>query len=425
MTTNGSRSEFRRDGGVVVASFFGLAFGVGAIGATYSIGVLIDPLQREFGWSRAQILTANSILAATVATMSLAVGWLADRTSVRRLIVASQVGFGLAYFGVGAFVHDLWSFYIGYFFIAVLGAATMAVPFAKLITARFNHARGLALGLAMSGTGFCGLVAPSYIAFVVERFGWREAYFAIGLLPLMIALPLTLLFVRDLRPTGGADLAEASRLAPPLQGGDLNLRAATKTFRFWTLFTIFVLGSCVMTALITGFVPILADKGYSTTEAAAVAGSFGLAVICGRVVVGFLIDFVWAPLVGFLLFLPAAAAIGLLSGDDLSTAAAVSVIFVTGFAAGAEVDLMGYLVSRYFGVRHFGKIFAGIYVGFALGPSLTTPLFGASRDQSGDYQLALAVAAVTLALAGALFLTLGRFPPVAHRGRGPQRVVRP
>ena len=71
---------------------------------------------------------------------------------------------------------------------------------------------------------------------------------------------------------------------------------------------------------------------------------------------------------------------------------------------------MGYLVARYFGLRNFGMIYAGIYVGFALGPGLTTPLFGAGRDALGSCVPGLYVAAVALAGAALLLPTLGRYP---------------
>jgi predicted MFS family arabinose efflux permease len=173
---------------------------------------------------------------------------------------------------------------------------------------------------------------------------------------------------------------------------------------------IFMLGSCAITALITNFVPILADEGYPPTQAAAMAGSFGLAVIAGRIIVGILIDRIWAPGVGFAFFAPAALAVVLLGTGELGTVATIGTIIVAGFAAGAEVDLMGYLVSRYFGLSHFGKIYAGLYVFFALGPGITTPLFGGARDTYGSYELPLYAAAAALGAAALLLVSLGAYP---------------
>ena len=156
--------EFRRGWGVLLASFAGLAFGVATLAISYTIGVFIDPLREEFGWSRAQIFGAGTIVSLVVGVLSLGVGWLTDRVNVRKLIIVSQLGFGLAFFAMAAGIHNLPSFYALYFLMGVCGVATIAVPFAKIITADFVRNRGLALGLAMSGSGLCGLLVPVSVA---------------------------------------------------------------------------------------------------------------------------------------------------------------------------------------------------------------------------------------------------------------------
>jgi predicted MFS family arabinose efflux permease len=138
-------------------------------------------------------------------------------------------------------------------------------------------------------------------------------------------------------------------------------------------------------------------------------------VIAGRVIVGILIDRIWAPGVGFAFFVPAALAVVILAIGDLGTTATVAMIVVAGFAAGAEVDLMGYLVSRYFGLSHFGRIYAGLYVFFAAGPGITTPFFGGARDTYGSYELPLFAAAISLGIAALLLVSLGAYPPLTEK----------
>jgi MFS family permease len=382
----------------------------------YTIGVFIEPLNAEFGWSRAQILTAGSVVSLSVGGLSLLVGWLSDRMNVRTLIISSQIAFGLAFMVMAVGINNLPSFYGLYFLMSVAGMATSAVPFAKLITADFVQNRGLALGIAMSGTGFCALVAPPYAAHIVETFGWRAGYMAIGLLPLVLAMPASLLFIRnpDLLATPGENVASPGRTTSVQSrtsySPDNALRSAISSYRFWVLFTIFTLGSSVMTMLLTNFIPILGDRGYSPTLAATMAGSFGITLIAGRIGVGYLIDRFWAPLIGCIVFVPATLAVTLLAALDLGTWGLVIAILMIGLAAGSEVDLMGYLVSRYYGLLHFGKIFAGVYIGFALIPGLITPFFGATRDHYGSYVPGLYLCAIALLIISVLFLTLGPYP---------------
>jgi MFS family permease len=304
--------------------------------------------------------------------------------------------------------------------MSAAGMATSAIPFAKLVTSDFIRHRGLALGIAMSGTGFCALVAPPYAAYFVETFGWRAGYAALGLLPLLIAMPASLLFIRNPKfadsQAEAVELAKAPASPEEPAAPDISLRSAITGYRFWAIFTIFMLGSSVMTMLLTNFIPILGDRGYSPTLAATMASSFGITLIAGRVVVGFLVDHFWAPLVGFLVFLPATIAVTVLATADLGIAGLVLAILAIGLVAGSEVDLMGYLVSRYFGLLNFGQIFAGIYIGFALIPGLINPFFGAARDHYGTYLPGLYALAVALAVAAVLFLTLGKYPAALPGG---------
>ena len=400
--------EFKKGWGTIVASAAGLAFGVATLAVSYSIGVFIGPLNEEFGWSRAQILVVTTVVTLAVAALSPVVGWITDQLGVRRLIIASQLGFGASFFALGLLTYNLWSFYALYFVMAMLGAGTIAVTFAKLITAEFVKHRGLALGLAMSGTGICGFLVPPFAANVVEAFGWRMGFCALGLLPLLICLPLSLRFLHDpIATTGDVAAAMSENAGSP---GDASLVQACKNYRFWAMGMLFLLGSSTISSLITNFVPILGDQGYAATQAATIAGSFGIAVIAGRVIVGTLIDRFWAPAVGFVFFMPAAIAIAFLASGSLGTTAIVAAILVVGFAAGAEVDLMGYLVARYFGLTHFGKIYAGLYVLFALGPGIIVPLFGRARDIYGVYGPGMYAIAIAMGIAALLLLSLGRYP---------------
>ena len=412
--------EFRKGWGTLLASFTGLAFGVAALSFPYTLGVFIEPLNTEFGWSRAQILTAGSVVSLSVGGLSLLVGWLSDRMNMRTLIISSQVAFGLAFMVMAVGINNLPSFYALYFLMSVAGMATSAIPFAKLLTADFVYNRGLALGIAMSGTGFCALVAPPYAAYIVESFGWRAGYAAIGLLPLLVALPASLIFIRKPGLVAALDKAPESPgdptnsvLGKTPASPDIPPRSAIASYRFWALFTIFTLGSSVMTMLLTNFIPILGDRGYSPTLAATMTGSFGITLIAGRIGVGYLIDRFWAPLIGCIIFAPATIAVTLLAAVDLGTLGLVAAILVIGLAAGSEVDLMGYLVARYYGLPHFGQIFAGIYIGFALIPGLITPIFGASRDNYGSYVPGLYLCGIALMIIAVLFLTLGPYPVTA------------
>ena len=81
-------SEFASGWPLVAASFLGIAFSVSVLGAGYSLGLFVQPLEAEFGWGRGQIQLAPLVLAGSVIPMSFVVGWIADRLDrLQRLTV--------------------------------------------------------------------------------------------------------------------------------------------------------------------------------------------------------------------------------------------------------------------------------------------------------------------------------------------------
>jgi cyanate permease len=89
----------------------------------------------------------------------------------------------------------------------------------------------------------------------------------------------------------------------------------------------------------------------------------------------------------------------------------VPAAFVIGFSVGAEVDLIGYLVARYFGMHAYGQIYGRQYAGFLIATGLGPVIFGAIRDASNSYTPSLCVAAVFILASVTLFAKLPRFQP--------------
>jgi MFS family permease len=322
------------------------------------------------------------------------------------VVLVSQLAFGLSFIAIALFVTNLASFYALYALMALCGGGTIAVTFAKLLTLRFVEHRGLALGLAMAGTGLCSVLVQPYAAWVVEHHGWRAGYVALGLLPLLVGFPASWMFVHD-DPASRTVVAQPEVAAPT---AGVPWQRAILDRRFWAMGLAMALCSAAMTSLIATFVPMLEDRGYDKGTAAWMAGSFGFAVIGGRVLVGFLIDRWWAPLVGFCFFVPAAIGIAVLALVPLSAPATMACIALAGLAAGAEVDLLAYLVSRYFGQRDFGRIYAGQYLFFVLGPGVLVPLFGVLRAATQGYQAPVLATAAGVMVCGLLLLSMGRYP---------------
>ena len=406
------QSELQREWRAVLASVLGVAFGMSAMGLTYTLGAFVKPLTQEFGWSRQDVFSVTVFATLAVVPASLLAGWIVDRYGVRRLVIGSQLGLGAVFMMMGVLIDGLRMLYLLYFLLPALSIGTTPITFAKVVTARFERQRGFALGLVLAGTGLCALVVPPYLAWVIRNWGWRVGYLTIGLLPLVIALPAAWAWIRDLPIATSGDGTES---AP--QAG-LSAGEAYRSWRFWVMALAFLAVSAGATGLITNAVPLLTERGHSPVRAAAALSLFGVAVVAGRITFGWLVDRFWAPLVGLLFLAPAGLAIVSLIPSGFGLAANSVALFVAGLATGAELDLCAYLTSRYFGLRAYGRIYGALFIVFAAGAGIIGPVCGALFDRLHRYDEILVILAGGYVGCALLLLTLGRFPDFSSRPRG-------
>jgi MFS family permease len=215
------------------------------------------------------------------------------------------------------------------------------------------------------------------------------------------ALPLAFWFLRD--PPQVRRVTEV-----PVADEGMELSEALRSYRFWTIAAAFFAVSLGISGLILNMIAMLQDAGIPAAQAARIASFIGVGVIAARLSIGYVVDRVFAPAVGAGVLLLTAAGCWLLAagGPDLAIGAALLI----GFAMGAEVDLIAYLVSRYFGLRHFGVINGCGYAAYNAGAAISPFLIGTLFSLTGTYALALEITAGLCALAGLSLLTLGAYP---------------
>lgn len=412
--TNSGKSEFRRFWGVLLAAHIGVALGIAPLGIGYTLSVFAKPLAEAFSWSRAEVMFVPIPATIGALLISPVIGWITDRYGVRRVVIFGQIALGVSFMTLGLFLNNLASYYAIYFIMHIVAGGTAFMTFAKCVTAGFDKGRGLALGIALSGTGMCGLIVPSYLNYFVEIFGWREGFFALAVLPILVALPISLFFLREPREIAASAVSQAAASQDDEKKvGDevgLSVKQGLRHWRFWLLGGLFASFGFFLTGLLTNLVPLLTDNGYSTTVAAGLLGAVGLSGIAGRIGAGLLVDRFWAPGVGAVLsLLPLAACMILLSYVGSPTLVLLGVIAI-GLTMGAEVDLNAYMTSRYFGMRSYGQLFAGQYMLLIIGGGPAAAVFGWTYDVTGDYDLILSISAVGFAVTAGLMLMLGKYP---------------
>jgi MFS family permease len=393
--------EFRHGSLPLLGAFLGTGLGVGSI-YLYSMGIFIKPLQAEFGWSRGSVSIGTVIAPLVIACVVPFIGRLVDRIGARWIAGLSLVGLSIGFFLLSGTTASLPRFLALVALTCLLGAGSSAVVFTRVVTSWFVKKRGTALGIQMASIGVAGAVAPLILAPFVADYGWRSGYQALAAVAL-IGAPVVMLLLGRTRTSDehGANLATDQPLPAELA------QAAGREV-MWLLGSTFFLAALAMGSVIVHFIPMLTDAGVPSSRAGAIAGAIGFAIIVGRLGVGMLIDYVFAPYVAATLLSFAGVGCFLLSvqGPLLALPAALLI----GLAMGGEVDILGYLVARYFGSQRFGWIFGWQFAAFLVGSAIGPVAAGAAYDRFGDYRIALTVAGASLLLAALLALRLPKFP---------------
>lgn len=382
---------------IVAGCTVGLVFSTGPL-IQFSFGVFIKPVCDAFHADRGQVSLALMVALGVCGLFTPFVGHWVDRFGVRRIgalfITLFAISFGL----IGVASTSVW-LYIGCYGLAgMFGAGQTTLIYAKAIAAAFDSKRGLALGTAISGVGLGTALVPRLAQQFISVLGWRHAYLALGAVTLMVALPALLFFVRE-RPAG---LRSATRDIP-LQG--LTASEAFRSRLFWTLAAAFFLVSAALAGAMAHIVPMMTDRGVPAETAALALSCGGIALIVGRLIAGYALDFIFAPYVALFFFALPLIGIGILL---ISSSVALSVVagILIGISIGAEVDLLAYLQSRYFGLRRFGQIYGCLLAIFMVGSGVGPFVLGVAYVHFGNYSPALAGLCICLACACAAMLTL-------------------
>ena len=401
-----SLHEFRLGWKIILGAIIGVGSGLTGI-VFYTHGVFIIPIIQETGWSRGSAQFAFSFVMITAVLTAPLVGYLTDKYGARKLALISLVALSITFASLSMTTNNIYFYYMLWFVMSVLAAGTFPVTWTRGINNLFDKNRGLALGLTMMGTGLVALAGPIYAASLIEDYGWRGAYRYMGLTILLFSFPLVFFFFKEDNIVVNNNSKATAKVNP--HGLEVTLLQAVKDYRFWALGLGLLFVCYGVAGLITNLVPLLLDKGYGYKEAAKYAGLIGVMVIIGRLLVGYLIDRLPARKVAFVfLILPALSCI-LLSQSIPGAGSVVIASLIIGLAAGAELDLIAYMTSRYFGMKHYGRIYGAQFIFFAIGSGGAPAIFGWSNDYTGTYDFILYSTACLFVIGASMILTMGDY----------------
>jgi MFS family permease len=395
--------EFRDGWPIVLASMLGIGLGLSPL-AFYTVGIFAPQLAHEFGWSFGEIFLGITVQTVAVSILAPMAGVLATRYGPRPVALISVVLFGLSFMAFALSNGSLVLYYALWAAQAVLGLGTLPITWTRLINQRFDIHKGLALGLAMMGTGIFGALSKPLVGWFMTVWGWRGAYVALGALPLLIAFPVAYVWFRE--APGAARAGPAVQITQP----GLTAGQALRAWRFWLIAVVLVPISIAIAGPIPNMENILHVHGFVHDDIVHLTSLIGLSAIAGRVLGGFLLDLFWAPAVAVLILALPCISCLLLGAASLSGPQAATAICLIGFSVGVEYDLLAYLAARYFGLRSYATIYGMLYVFFGIGAGAGPALFGWAYGLEHSYATIFRVAFVALAVSALCLLALGRYP---------------
>ncbi len=405
--------EFKYGWRVVLSSALGIGLGMSPL-PFYTIGVFAIALTGEYGWGMDDVLLALPVFTTVSIFIGPIVGNIADRFGVRKVVLTAVVLFSLTFmaftFNTGS--KTLWLVLWG--LLAAAGAGTLPITWTRAVNNWFTKNRGLALGITLMGTGIFGALAKLYASEIINTYGWKIAYLCVGALPLIIVLPIAYLFFRDVTDPKVANRVAKLKEEFPESGAaqakaGMTLKQALSDSKFWLMAAAFVPVSFAIGGPIPNLEKLFTSKGFGIEDAVLLASLLGLAVVIGRIVGGYLIDRFWAPGVSFVLLCMPAISCYLLMQPELSYPMAVVAIVILGFATGVEFDLIGFLVSKYFGMKYYSSIYGILYSFFGFGAGFAPYVFSRFFTETGSYDSILFYSIFAFIFGAMPLLFLGKY----------------
>ena len=415
---------------VISAPFLAAMLTVGS--GQYAFGLLIEPLEQEFGWTRTQINLSLSFTAfgSFVAPY---LGYIMDRHGAKNILVASMALIVVSYL-LRPLMTELWHWY-ALSFIQYLGFSGASIlPAGRLVGIWFERSRGRVMGITLMGNNFGGITFPPLTTLAlgmswhwafINLSPWQGTYLLFGVIGVLMTI-YALVVVREfptreqLRRRDRTEDAPSD--SPVLRGW--SLRESLHTKSFYAITVAMMLGSLTYTGVLTQVAAHLTDQGVSSGSAAIALSLLAGCGMTGKFIMGLLADRITARYAlmidlfgqsGFLILVTYFAGYTFVwqilgPGNPIPLVSiSLPLVWVVvgcfGFFLGAFGALTPLIVQDAFGVRFYGSIMGVMSITMGVSSFLGPILAGWSFDATGSYRVAfLLIAALFFTGAMSLFM---------------------
>ena len=414
---------------VISAPFLAAMLTVGS--GQYAFGFLIEPLEREFGWTRTQINLSLSFTAVG-SIVAPYLGYIMDRHGAKNILVVSMALVVLSYL-LRPFMTELWHWYALSFIQYIGFSGASILPAGRLVGIWFQRSRGRVMGITLMGNNFGGItfsplttlaLGMSWHLAFINLSPWQGTYLLFGVIGILMTI-YALVVVREfptreqIRRRRGEE-GEPTDDAPIVLTG-WTLREAARTKAFYAMAIAMMLGTFTYTAVLTQVAAHLTEEGVSPDAAGFALSLLAGCGMTGKFVMGLLADRITARYAlmidllgqsGFLVLLTYFAGVSIplqMLAPDAVLPLVWIVVGCFGFFLGAFGALTPLIVQDAFGVKFYGSIMGVMSITMGISSALGPLLAGWSFDTTGSYRFAFLLVAA-LFFTGAIALTQAANP---------------
>jgi MFS family permease len=372
-------------GYVVVAASFAIM--TVAWGANRTFGIFLDPMVKEFGWTRAGFSGAFTLGMINLGLVSLLAGRLADQFGPRALLIACSFFLGVGYV-LSSQIGNLWHLYLFYGVFTGIGMSGAWAPTMSVVTRWFVKNRSLMSGLIAAGPAIGIAVFPPLFGLLLELCGWRLSFLFLGVLSFLVIFLAALFLKRDPAEIGAFPFGAGPSSVPErrFQEAGISFGMAVRSQTFWLLLIISFCDFMLINVVAVHIVPHAIQLEIPPIQATTVLSLAAGVSIPGRILVGALADRIGnRPGFYVCLTLSVAAFLTLQFSQTLGMLYFFAVLYGLGLWSTGAI-LSPYLADL-FGLKSHGSIFAGMVFSGTLGGGLGPMLVGYTFDLTGSYRL--------------------------------------
>ena len=375
----------------------------GVLGSTtcglllYAWSVFIAPLNKAFGWSRAEIALAFAICCLVFGLVTFPAGRFSDKVGPRKVVLFGGIILAIGFIAASFTQSKLW-LYVSYGLIAGFGGGCVYLPPIATAPKWWPDRRGLATGFTVVGLGLGSFIMAPLATWLIGRHadGWRDTFLYVG-----IAMGIMCILSAMCLKVPPAGWKPAGYTPPAPKPGTSVAKSWTheesiRSTQFWLLYLSYFCGSFAGLMVISMIAGVGRDQGMSATTAAYAVSSFAIANAAVRILIGGILDKIGTKKCFLAVFILQAAALLLLypSGRDIYLLSIIAILM--GWNYGSMFTLFPASCLAYYGPTPQGSNYGLLFTAWGLAGFAGPYVGGWLRDTSGTYMIPLVTSAVVI-----------------------------